>query len=295
MELTKTFLCFFGMMCALTATGGAEAAERDHFPAASDLTWVSFNFKTILQWGPQPSNFSYTVEFSQLGENRKRNPHCIRTSDTECDLTNDLRLLRATYSADVLSEPLPGVTSDLVEFPFARAPQFNPYTDTLIGRPEFRVEWGEDRTRVRLLVSDPPTPLFREGVMQSIRDVFLKDLHYRVRYNKAGSTGKKEQTSRKSEVEVGGLDRGQSYCFRVAAYLPSRPAERRLGQWSRPQCSGGDRSIFQEFSTGVIVGAIFILLTFLILTLLLVGLCCRCCCRHGDKTSSKEDLAMTHV
>lgn len=63
----------------------------------------------------------------RVGKDRQRNPHCIRSSRTECDLTNELRNLQETYSADILSEPLPGVTSDLVEFPYTRAERFSPY------------------------------------------------------------------------------------------------------------------------------------------------------------------------
>lgn len=35
------------------------------FPRAQNVTWVSFNFKTLLTWSPKPVNYSYTVEYSK--------------------------------------------------------------------------------------------------------------------------------------------------------------------------------------------------------------------------------------
>lgn len=71
-----------------------------------------------------------------VGQDRETNQHCIRMADTECDLSNSLRELNATYAADILSEPLRGATSDLVEFPSTSAPRFCPYKDSRYpGRP----------------------------------------------------------------------------------------------------------------------------------------------------------------
>lgn len=60
----------------------------------------------------------------------QRNPHCIRSSGTSCDLSSSLNDLSACYTADVLSEPPLGVTSDLIEFPYTSSPKFCPYTDS---------------------------------------------------------------------------------------------------------------------------------------------------------------------
>lgn len=35
------------------------------FPKAQNVTWSSVNFKSILTWSPKPTNYSYTVEFSE--------------------------------------------------------------------------------------------------------------------------------------------------------------------------------------------------------------------------------------
>lgn len=59
-----------------------------------------------------------------------RNPHCIRSSLTQCDLSNSLTELRSSYMAEVLSEPPFGETSDLTEFPYSRSSRFCPYNDS---------------------------------------------------------------------------------------------------------------------------------------------------------------------
>lgn len=139
------------------------------YPPAYNITWKSTNFKTILSWNPKPStNYSYTVEFfrwvwkqvAQQTENgaelecgqesgsrsqncwrelfscfraagdKMRNPHCVRSSFTQCDLSGFLSELTATYTAEVLSEPPPGATSDLTEFPWSRSAPFCPYSES---------------------------------------------------------------------------------------------------------------------------------------------------------------------
>lgn len=50
--------------------------------------------------------------------------------ETECDLTAELKNLKASYNADILSEPKRGVSSDLVEFPHVTSERFSPYNDS---------------------------------------------------------------------------------------------------------------------------------------------------------------------
>ncbi|XP_046879770.1 coagulation factor IIIa isoform X2 [Hypomesus transpacificus] len=207
------------------------------YPKAQNVSWSSFNFKTLLMWSPKPVNYSYTVEYSVLGQDRQRNPHCIRTTETECDLTTSLTDLKATYSADVLSEPPLGGTSDIIEFPHTSSERFCPYKDTQIGRPEVKVEVSEDKRKITLHVKDPLTALFRDSRALSIRDVFAEDLQYRVTYRRAQSTGKKVTTSESSVIELTDVDRGQSYCFNVQAFIPSRSPDQQLGELSQTVCS----------------------------------------------------------
>lgn len=51
-------------------------------------------------------------------------------SETECDLTAELTDLKSKYGADVLSEPLRNMSSELVEFPRTASDQFCPYQDS---------------------------------------------------------------------------------------------------------------------------------------------------------------------
>ncbi|KAL0965927.1 hypothetical protein UPYG_G00288080 [Umbra pygmaea] len=264
-----------------------EASGEDYFSKAKDVQWVSTNFKTILTWGLEPVNFTYTVEYSEVGGDRQRNPHCIRSSTTECDLTNELRDLNKTYSAYILSEPLPGLTSDLVEFPYTRAKNFCPYKDTKLGGPSFKIVQSEDNTKMTLHIQDPVTALYTGDQLLTIRDIFKNDLKYKIIYNKAGSTGKREKISNLRNVELTGLE-GESYCFMVAAYIPSRSA-RKLGEWSKPQCSPRDhKTIFDKFTVGAIAGATGLMLAILIIIITLTFVCCKFCCKKTKMVEEKH-------
>ena len=43
-------------------------------------------------------------------------------------------------------------------------------------------------------------------------------------------------------IELKKLDRGESYCFEVQAYIPSRKPGKQLGAQSQTQCSKGEKS-----------------------------------------------------
>lgn len=265
---------------------------RSHLPKAKDVRWLSHNFKTILTWNPKPVNYSYTVEFSSVGQDRQRNPHCIRTRDTDCDLTNDLLDLKGTYTADVLSEPAPGSRADLVELPSTTSKKFCPYTDTVIGKPEFSVKLNENRTIV-IFIQDQLTALHRDGKPLTIRDVFGSDLQYKITYTKAGSTGSREALVDGDEVEMTELEEGQSYCFRVAAYLPSRKV-RQQGKTSFLQCSpgGGRISIIEEYGLWAVGGGVFLVVSVLVIAALLIIACCK---RVNTGKQEEDSKAITHV
>uniref|UniRef100_A0A673WF57 Tissue factor n=1 Tax=Salmo trutta TaxID=8032 RepID=A0A673WF57_SALTR len=203
---------------------GLSQGAREDYPKAHNVSWLSINFKTLLLWDPKPTNYSYTVEYSV-----KKNQHCIRTMETECDLSNSLVDLKAIYSSD---------------FPHTRSERFTPYNDTLIGRPEFKLEMSKDKRKITLYVEDPLTALFNEQNQQrTIRDVFADELQYKVTFGKATSTGK-------IELEEGDIDPGVSYCFNMQAYIPSRSTDKQLGELSQRQCSpGNDKSVFEGKDT----------------------------------------------
>uniref|UniRef100_A0A8C1Q4D8 Tissue factor n=1 Tax=Cyprinus carpio TaxID=7962 RepID=A0A8C1Q4D8_CYPCA len=266
----------------------------DIFPKAQNVTWSSLNFKTILMWSPKPTNHSYTVEFSQVGQDRERTPHCIRTMAMECDLTAGLKKLNAYYTADILSEPMRGVSSDLVEFPHATTEKFSPYYDTAIGRPEFRIEVSSDKRKTTLHVEDIPTALFVDEKRLNIRDVFMDNLQYKVTYRKAKSTGKKEKISKSSIIELTDLDRGESYCFYVQAFLPFRAQDKQHGEISNIQCSSEESpSIFEEYGMGVIAGAILITILAITAIIIVIVMCCRQ--RKRAVNTGKERLPLNGV
>ncbi|KAM4534478.1 coagulation factor III, tissue factor a isoform 2-T2 [Odontesthes bonariensis] len=237
------------------------------YPRAQNVTWKSTNFKTVLTWEPKPSaNYSYTVEFSVVGRDKQRNHHCIRSSNTICDLSNSLTDLQGCYKADVLSEPPLGATSDLTEFPHTSSPQFCPYKETL----------------------------FKDDRQLNIRDIFSDQLQYKVTYRRNKSTGKKVHYSKSSVIELTDLDQGESYCFNIQAYIPSRSSDKQLGKMSVIKCSNNDdQSILKVYSFPVIAVAI-------LLILLVIGIIISVtvvCCKHRKKLlkSGREGVPLQDV
>ncbi|XP_041817603.1 coagulation factor IIIa [Chelmon rostratus] len=265
------------------------------YPRAQNVTWKSTNFKTILTWEPKPSvDYSYTVEFSVVGGDKQRNHHCIRSSGTVCDLSSALTDLKAYYTADVLSEPPLGVPSDLIESPYTSSPRFCPYKDTDIGKPEFKLEVSEDKKKTTLYVTDPLTAIFKDGRQLNIRDIFSDQLQYKVTYRKNKSTGKKVYNSKTNVIELTGLDKGESYCFSVQAYIPSRSIDKQLGELSQTQCSNDDsKSIFEVYSVGVIAAAIFLILLLIGLIIAVTVVCCKR--KKKALKSGREGLPLQNV
>ncbi|XP_073704610.1 coagulation factor IIIb [Garra rufa] len=283
---SKTVMFSTLFLVWLTLVNGSPASLKEgRLFKATNVSWSSYNFKTILSWGPKPVNHTYTVEFSRVGKDKQRNPHCIRSTETECDLTNDLDI-KGVYSAEILLESL-HETSDYVDTPFTRSKTFCPYNDTLIGRPEFKFEFK--KKKIVLIINDPITALHKDGRSLNIRDVFKKNLKYKIEYNKAGSTGKKTLIVDESIAEFNNLDEDQSYCFSVAAYIPSRKGDKRVGEWSLPKCSPQEhKTLFEEYGLAVIGGAALIILAFLIAVIVLIVVCCKRLQR--PTTISKETI-----
>ncbi|XP_061099124.1 tissue factor-like [Conger conger] len=269
------------------------ASGNIDFPKAQDLTWSSYNFKTILTWGPKPTDYSYTVEYYGVGKDRDRNPHCIRTKNTDCDLTRMLTNLKESYYADVLSEPERGTTSDIVEFPHTRSERFCPYKDTLIGRPDFKIEVNKDTDKIILYIKDPIAAVYEDDRLLNMRDIFKDDLKYRVTYRRAGSTGKKVKITDTSEMELD-AENGESFCFSVQAFIPSRSSGKQLGEMSRPQCSPkDDKPLLEEYGLGVIAGGILAVTVLLIMVIALVVVCCRR--RRTVVRSEKENVPLSQA
>lgn len=256
------------------------------YPQAKNVIWKSTNFKTVLVWEPKPSaNYSYTVELSPVGGNAQKIPNCIQSSQTMCDLSTAMTDPRACYVADVLSQPPQGVISELSEFPHKTSPKFCPYDDTEIDRPKFTLEVSKGKATLN--VTDSPTAIFNGQHLQTLRDIFSEQLHYKVTYWKNRSTGKKTSDSQTSMIEVTGLDQGESYCFQVQVYIPSRTYGKQFGDLSHAQCSEVEnQSILDVYSPAVIISAIILilLLTGIIITVTVV------CCKRKKKADDKKDV-----
>ncbi|XP_075472564.1 tissue factor isoform X2 [Ascaphus truei] len=203
-------------------------------PTAVNIKWSSINFKTILEWQPEPTNYSYTVEVS--GKKSDWKTKCIYTMSTECDVTDLLDNLKDTYHAQIVSTIQ--ANKDTTEvFPFSVSPPFVPYEETIIGKPgigQYKLHKENDTLQVTIV--DPLTPYrFSNNSLQSIRDIFKDDLRYTVYFWEASSTGKKSATTQSNELVIR-VDKGESYCFYVQATIMSRKVNRE-SQESEAHCT----------------------------------------------------------
>ncbi|KAM9349406.1 tissue factor-like [Symphorus nematophorus] len=262
-------------------------------PKAENVHWVSQDFKTILTWTARHSDHTYSVLYSENDRDWKETPDCIQASDS-CDLTPVLEPINRDYYADIKTEPSsPDYDYDLEELPHTFSPPFNPYKQSNISAVSFTVEAVDENTVV-LNITDPLSAIHQHAKQLSIRDIFKKDLKYKISYYKAGSTGKRDNISDSSIAQVSGLDAGHSYCFVVAAFIPSRPPNSQYGAWSEQRCSQGQTDVIQELSFGAWVGIIFILLTVLIIFITVTVLCCRCC-RQRNKSHQTSQQSSTPI
>ncbi|XP_061925650.1 tissue factor-like [Entelurus aequoreus] len=245
----------------------------DSAPKAENVRWISLDFKTLLMWTSSPSHYTFTVKYSWDEGDWFESPNCIDISERECDLSVDLEPIDRTFTADVLTEPesdehLPE------ELPHTYSPPFNPYTQSEISAAEFDVEVLEEG-RVSVVIKDPLTSFHQKGKQLSVKDVLKDDLQYKISYYKSGNTGKRDIISKSNRAEVSGLDAGHSYCFMVAAFIPTRAPAYRQGTWSMQQCTPGQKNVLQELSLGALVGGLFVILLVLVVIITVSVLCCR--------------------
>ncbi|KAG9351087.1 hypothetical protein JZ751_024977 [Albula glossodonta] len=164
---------------------------------------------------------------------------------TECDLTNSLDKIKDTYSAVVVSEPLPGMSSDLPELPYTKAERFCPYKDSTIGKPDFTIDVSKDKRKITLNITDPTSAIYADNKFLTMRDIFMSDLKYKVTYGKAQTSGKRFKDTETSQIVLD-VDKGASYCFTVQAYIISRDPGKQLGESSQVKCSpAGDRPFYE--------------------------------------------------
>ncbi|CAH6789107.1 tissue factor [Phodopus roborovskii] len=246
-----------------------------------NLTWESTNFKTILEWKPKPTDYVYNVEISSGTRDWKIK--CFLTSDTECDLTDEIMQdVHRTYQARVLS--VPRNNTYLGEPPFTNAPDFLPYQDTKLGQPVIQ-HFKQVGTELNVTVEDTRTVVRRNGTFLTLRDVFGKDLSYSLFFRRESSTGKKTASTDTNDFSIK-VDQARSYCFTVQAVIRSRKDNKRSPE-SNMECSDEWESIMGE--TLIIVGAVvFVVIIFIIL--LSIYLCKRRKGRAGQKRKESPPL-----
>ncbi|MBN3296641.1 TF factor, partial [Amia calva] len=153
---------------------------NDIYPTAQNVSWSSHNFKTLLTWSPEPTGYSYTVEYSVYlcyGLEMCINSFTKHSSTTECDLTMDLTELNQTYSADVVSEPKLGDPLDVEEYPYTKSERFCPYKDTTIGKPNFTFEVNESKNKITLHIQDPVSAIRgANNELLKMREIFKEEL-----------------------------------------------------------------------------------------------------------------------
>lgn len=262
-------------------------AQDVNFPTAKNIKWTSVNFKTLVEWEGTPTNYSYTVGIRNtlIGIWERK---CFYTKNTECDVTNLLKDVNATYNVRIHSE----IQSEDVaaeEFPYADGPDFNPYEKTIIGKPAFEsFGFNEDHTQLQVVVKDPITPYrFDNKTPKTVRDIFGKDFQYTLFYRKAGSTGKKEASSATNEIVIS-TSKGEGYCFFVRATIPSRKTDR-FSQDSDEKCASSEGS--SEFDFTVLVAVIVAVVLVVVIIILLIV----CLCRKKKEEKTKETQPLNDV
>uniref|UniRef100_A0A5F8GG07 Tissue factor n=1 Tax=Monodelphis domestica TaxID=13616 RepID=A0A5F8GG07_MONDO len=250
-----------------------------------NITWKSIDFKTILEWEPKPVNNVYSVEISTRWGDWKRK--CFQIKNTECDVTDEMKNVKDTYIARIISENQEKLEGDPEESLHANAPNFIPYLDTNLGQP--RIEsFLQNGTKLRVKVQDSMTSFRYNGTFQTLRQIFHKDLTYTLFYWRASSTGKKSEKTDTNEFLVD-VDKGESYCFSVQAFIPSRRTKQKSPE-SKIICTSEEKVVFKELF--FIVGAILFVIIILVITL---SVTLYKCSKSRAKRNRKENSPLNGV
>ncbi|XP_034558087.1 tissue factor-like [Notolabrus celidotus] len=267
----RAFIYLGVCVCAGILTAADENTK------AGNVHWTSLDFKTMLIWTTKSPQQTYSVKFRQ-GENGNSEPHneCFKVPGTECDMTHELAASDRSYIADVETDHDEEGDYDYSheEFEHTESKPFNPYKESNISAVEFTVE-ALNASTIIVNVTDTLTSVHRGTKQLNIRDVFRKDLQYKISYHKSGNSRKRDHISDGSVALVPQLDAGQSYCFMVAAFIPSRPQSSQLGAWSQQLCEQTHPEGTNEMSVGHLVGIIFIVLLAIIIIITVTCVCCK--------------------
>ncbi|KAJ7332475.1 hypothetical protein JRQ81_014655 [Phrynocephalus forsythii] len=270
------------LLCALLSLLRRSSAGNSRVQTAVNITWSSINFKTLLQWEPEPINYVYTVEID--GNLMNRDKTCIHTTKTECDVTNMMKNVRDTYIARIYSE-VPYEEDNYDTPPYGVSLPFIPYDQTEIGIPTIKYFEQRDKT-LKIEIADPLIPYRSEnGSFQTIRDIFKDDLKYTVYYWKDQSTGKKMSTERSNQFELS-VDKGKSYCFYVQATVTSGSGSRNSPK-SIEKCTSQEDLNRLDLDTILIIVAIAT--GVLLLMIILAVVVCKCA-KAKAAAKKKEDM-----
>ncbi|XP_060132701.1 tissue factor [Zootoca vivipara] len=275
------------LLCALLYLAHLSSGNSEVMKAVN-ITWSSTNFKTILQWEPNPVNYFYTVEID--GDRLVRKKICIHTSATECDVTKALKDVKDVYVARIYSEVPNRDPDDFDIPPYEVSSEFIPYAQTEIGVPTIKSFEQKERT-LKVEIADPLTPYRFEGngSFRSIRDIFKDDLEYTLYYWKDQSTGKKSEKTKSNLFEIS-IDKEKNYCFYVQATVPSRSTNR-SSQKSSVKCTSVRRDELDglELEVILIIAAVAVGVIALIIILSVVVYKCT---RSKPAATKKESVPL---
>ncbi|OBS64079.1 hypothetical protein A6R68_07382, partial [Neotoma lepida] len=235
---------------------------------AFNLTWKSMNFKTILEWKPEPTDYVYIVEI--------RRQH----------LNQGTLFSTSTHAAEAW---LCGVGPRAALW--TKGPWLSLHNifsenrlNATLGQPVIK-NFKQVGRKLNVTVEDTRTLVRRNGTFLTLRDVFGKDLVYTIFYRRDSSTGRKTNNTDTNNFLID-VDQGGSYCFNVQAVIRSRKNNQK-SQESITECTDQWRSIMGE--TLIIVGAVVFVVTIFII-LLSIYLCKRKQCRAGQKRKENAPL-----
>lgn len=280
MTATPGWALLLGALLPLLPLGSGNSDVQ----TAVNITWSSTNFKTLLLWEPEPTNYVYTVEIDgDLSDVKKT---CIHTTKTECDVTKLLKNVRDSYVARIYSEvPYSDQTGTP---PYEISSPFRPYSQTEIGTLGIK-NFEQNDTTLKVVVEDPLTPYrFENKTLKSIRDIFKNDLEYTLHYWKDQSTGRKTAKTKSNQFDIE-VDKDSNYCFYVQSTILSRSRDR-TSQKSMIKCTSvvNDSSAL-EFDMILIIAGTMIGIIILIVILSVVIYKCT---KSKDPVKEKENVPL---
>ncbi|XP_078741602.1 tissue factor-like [Lampetra fluviatilis] len=257
------------MVCAPPGSGSGS------LPVPTNLSFVSVNFKTLLEWQVEDTGIPVTYDVELLGATWptwKQKAECTDSIEMTCDLTSIMADPRLSYRARVRA--IPGGSSAVHTVPWVMSPSFVPYDDTELGKPQFEAV-GRNGS-IQLKVADLITPYFNiDGSHKTMGDIYTGDLHYHLTYWKDGSSGRKEYQSRQAAFMLTGLDEGELYCFHVQLLVDVDNTERR-GEESDVKCARSGLAKPDYAWIFLVAAGIAALIIGVALIVLIVWLCHHC-------------------